>query len=195
MQALTKTKERKINDHINAFRSGMVDSAEAIKTAAKHYYEALRIDPIARDMFTEQFPTVSSQTWSGMIRIASGEMDHRLLFDATPGARALTHCDATTQSLYINKPIPVCCGNGDTILVQLDKMTSEQTRQVFNRGAIRDIAEQRAWIETQKTRAHIVSKPKIDKANDVFVKGAHLHVGKLKLSRAELLRYLAQMEA
>ena len=194
MQALTKTQGRKIQEHIEGVKLAMTDSAKAITVAAQHYYDALKLNPKARDLFNDAFPTVSSQTWSGFIRIASGEMDCRLLFDATPAARALTYCDSDTQAHYLDNPVPVSCGNGDTILVQLDKMTSEQARQVFNRGAVRDIAEQRAWIETQKTRKNIICNPTVDKANEVFVKGAHLHVGSLKLSRAELLRYLGQME-
>ena len=194
MQALSKTKKAKIQSHIQGVKTSMAASRDAVQQAAKHYYDALKVDASARDMFAEAFPTVSSATWSGFVRIASGEMDARLLFDATPAARALVKCDSTTQTHYIETPIPVSCGNGDTILVQLDKMTGEQARQVFNHGAVRDVAEQRAWIETQKTRKQIKTKPTIDKVNEVFVKGSHLHVGKLKLSRAELLRFLAQME-
>lgn len=190
---LSKTKQNKINEKISQFKQEMNASADAIKKAATHYYEALQIDAKARDMFSAQYPTISSKTWSGFIKIATGELDSRLLFDATPGGKALTYCDTVTQKEYIENPIPVSCGNGDTILIQLDKMTSEQARQVFNRGAVRDIPEQRAWIETQKTRRQI-SKPKVDKVNDVYVKGHSLYVGSLKLSRGELLRYLSQME-
>ena len=191
---ITKSQTAQIIAHIEGVKSSMSESRAAITKAAKHYYDALRINSAARDMFAAAFPTVATSTWSGFIRIASGEMDPRLLFDATPAARALTKCDVQTQEYYIENPIPVSCGNGDTILVQAEKMTGEQARQVFNHGAVRDLAEQRAWIETQKTRHQIVAKPTIDKANEVFVKGAHLHVGALKLSRAELLRFLGQME-
>jgi hypothetical protein len=194
MEAPTKTQAAKIREHLGKFGESVKDSTEAIKKAAKHYYEALKINPSARDTFADAYPTVSSRTWSGFIRIASGEMDSRLLFDATSGARALSACDSETQAHYIENPVPVSCGNGDTMLVQLDKMTSEQARQVFNRGTVRDLAEQRAWIETQKTRNLITIKPTVDKANEVYVKGSNLHAGSLVLTRAELLRYLGQME-
>jgi hypothetical protein len=182
---------------IERFREAFKDSAEKLAKAAEVYYAAIIEHPTARDAFAKAFPQIPSSFWANMARVGSGEMDCRLLLDATPGGRALTYCDSATQAHYLANPVPMAvvgAGKGDSMLVSIDKMTSEQCRQVFNRGAVRDLAEQRAWIETQKTRAAIVNPPAVDPVNDVFVKGGLLHVGGVKLDRKQLLKYLTQME-
>jgi len=151
--ALTKTKQTLIKAAISEFKAATEESADALKRAAVAYYKGIIIDASAREMFAEAFPKVSSATWSGFVKIATAQMDERLLFDASPGATALKRCDIDAQRHYCENPVKVAVGDGDHICVHVDKLTSDQVKQVFYRGAVRDLPEQRAWIETQKARA------------------------------------------
>ena len=191
--ALAKRKQNQITELVAEFKQHLTQSADAMTRAAKAYYRALQVAPEARSAFAEAFPTVSSATWSNMVKLATGELNERLLFDGTAAGRALAKCDASIQEHYVDNPIAVSCGNGDTIQVYLDKMTSEQARQVFNHGTMRDLPEQRAWIETQRTRAKIKATRPVDPINEIFVKGKCLHVGDVKLTQQQLVKYLGQM--
>ena len=190
---LTPTQNRKITKLVEQFAAHLQDAGDSIRAAAVCYYEAIGIDPAAADAFRSKFPTVPSSVWSGFCRIANYELHERLLFDGTPGGRALTRCDYTTQCTYIDAAIPVSTASGDILQVGVDKLTSEQVRQVFKSGTVRDLAEQRAWIETQITRHKIEAKPVVDPVNDIFVKGSDLWVGGVKIPRIDLLKYLQEM--
>lgn len=76
-----------------------------------------------------------------------------------------THFDGTLQNAVQSMPVPqqrkmladqpieVITGDGSDVLnIAPSKLTRFQIRQVFGRGYIRDAAEQRAWLETEKAR-------------------------------------------
>lgn len=194
MSAVSTTEKQKVEFAIKQFSAAMADSANAIATAGRIYYEAIKDHPSARQAFAQAMPGIPSALWANLARVGSGALNAKLLTDCTPGARALCYCDPETQSRYIAEPVAVAVGGGDKMLIATDKLTSEQVRQVFHNGAVRDLAEQRAWIETQKTRAAI-QKPTVDPVNDIYVEKGVLHIGTVKLTRKELLKYLQQMEA
>lgn len=195
MSAVSTTEKTKVDQAIKQFAAAMADSANAIAKAGTIYHTAITEHPSARQAFAQAMPGIPSALWANLSRVGSGALNPKLLTDCTPGARALCYCDPLTQDLYLTGPVTVAVGNGDTMKISIDKMTSEQARQVFHNGAVRDVAEQRAWIETQKTRAAIADKPVVDLVNDIFVAKGVLHVGSVKLTRKDLLKYLQQMEA
>lgn len=194
MYELSKTTVALINEHIQRFDTRMETITESIKVAAQEYADALSVDPAARDMFAAAYPTYPSSVWSGFIRIAAGDMHESLLFDGTSGGRALLKCPYDVQEHYIDNPVSMVTSDGEMLNVSVSKLTGNQVNQVFASGCVRDVAEQRAWIESQKTAAAINKKVKIDKTNGIYVKGTYLHVGEIRLSRAELLKYLGQMD-
>jgi len=57
------------------------------------------------------------------------------------------------QQKHIDNPVEVLIekdGNIDKISVKVENLTSDQCKQVFGKTHIRNMPEQRAWIESQK---------------------------------------------
>ena len=194
MAAIAKSKTTQIGALAKEFGDHMKGAANRITKAAHCYVKAIQVDTSAIDVFRDKYPTVPTSVWSGFCRIAAGELHPQLLFDGTPGGRALTKCDMVTQTSFMDEGIPIATASGDTLLVSARKMTYEQAKQVFCRGRIRDIAEQRAWIESMKMRSHISTRKAINTENQIYVEKGKLNIGDVKLTRADLLRFLAQME-
>lgn len=184
-----------VPEMVEQFRAKINESANSIEEAARIYYNAVHGSPEAAALFRSAFPSVSSRTWSNFMKLAQGALLKSLVFNGSHGAVALSYCDIDSQKVFTTNPVPVMLSNGDILQIHLDKLTGFQSRQVFNRGSVRDLAEQRAWIETQKTRAKITKTKMVDRENGVFVKGNRLHVGELKFSKADLLRYIKMMES
>jgi hypothetical protein len=78
--------------------------------------------------------------------------------------------------------------------VDIRNLTTEQARQVFARDHLRDIAEQRAWLAQQSRKAKTVNVTptnyRIKNGTVEFLLGN----GKLRVTRAELLRIAAEMD-
>lgn len=210
LQKATKEQSVLIRHCVKEFKEAIDASAESMKKAAMAYYKAIKLSPDARKVFSDAFPTVSSSTWNGFVKVASNRLDERLLFDASAGGVALARCDIDTQRLYLTKPVAVAVENGDHLMVHVDKMTSEQVRQVFNHGVVRDLPEQRAWIETQKTRlatrkaamSEAASEPKKQakkrepeaKEFKVWIAAKRIHfTGNGSMTASELAEWLGKM--
>lgn len=102
---------------------------------------------------------LSSDILSRFEQIGRKQIHPRLLASTTPGMRALSLCTYNTQEKYIDSPVEVLIANSqDVLLVKIDNLTPYQCRQVFCRGHVATLPEQRAWIESEKTKT-IDKKP------------------------------------
>jgi len=115
-----------------------------------------------------------------------------------PCALALTYLPYSDQVKCMNEPVELLVGdngNFDVLKVDVRKLTQEQVRQVFTRSHVRDLAEQRAWLAGQSRKAKTVNLTPTNyrirgDAVDFLLGNAKLHV-----TRAELLRIAAEMDA
>lgn len=133
-------------------------------------------------------------------QIGRREIYPQLLAHTSEGARKLASCSYREQKQYMNDSVPVAIvrdGDVDVLDVKVDSLTREQCRQVFASHHVRNISEQRAWIETQAQKererreleaAEIYETPYHVKGKRVlFRKGA-------ELSRKELVHLLNELE-
>lgn len=91
--------------------------------------------------------------------------------------------------------VDVLVGGGDTLQIKLDALQPIQVKQVFGDAKIRTIAEQRAWIESQKTLARI-NQTDASKVTAPYEVGKQLTVHTpMSFSVKQLERIVAQMRA
>lgn len=180
-----------IDDYAGRFRAAFAKAEEGFVEAAKVYCEAIdKYGDDARKRFAAACPRISSSTWRCLERLGSGNLDARLLMTSSCGAAALRRIPGPMQTAAIDKGVEVLIANGETLIVQIDNLTPAQARQVFSNDHIRDIAAQRAWLETN---APTVARPMVA-APAWEVKGGKVNVNRAcSLTRLDLARMLAEM--
>ena len=90
------------------------------------------------------------------VRVAKGVIDPRLVLcsEADIKYQYLSRCDLSVQKQVLDKGVKVLVidseGKSDHIMVSIDNLQDGQFAQCFHSGGLRDIAEQRAWIESRR---------------------------------------------
>jgi len=85
-------------------------------------------------------------------RIGRHQMNASLLLANYPAVPALQRLSMSEQDRLLNQPVEVLIlkdGGTDTLLVEAKNLTREQVSQVFAGGSVRDLAQQRAWLESR----------------------------------------------
>lgn len=123
-------------------------------------------------------------------QIGAGAWDHRLFLSTR---RGLERMSITEQKQALDNGTEVLLADGDVMLVKYDNMTQEQARQVFAATHIRDIAEQRAWMESERNSRHMAIPLE---ASPVYqIRGKKLYVNRrISFTADELRRLLKQLE-
>lgn len=87
-------------------------------------------------------------------KIGRGQHSPLLMDPNTPARKALAGCNIREQEHYLVNPFSVWLPDEkDSKLVELDNLTDFQVRQVFGpNGTVRNLAEQRAWLDSQKSK-------------------------------------------
>jgi len=89
-------------------------------------------------------------------QIGRQELYPALLAKGGPGAQRLAACSYREQKLYTAERLPVVVdhdGSVDTLNVALGDISASQCKQVFARDHVRGLAEQRAWMESERAKA------------------------------------------
>lgn len=87
-------------------------------------------------------------------RIGRNQLNPSLLLANYPAAVALQRLSVSEQNRLLANPVEVLLlknGVADTLLVEAKNMTREQVTQVFAKGHVRALPEQRAWLESRAT--------------------------------------------
>lgn len=144
---------------------------EYIKEACQIFVRAIDENPINLDKFKESYD-LTETAWVRFEQVGRGILHEKLLTDYSAGARKLKRLPFSQQSKYIAEPIPVLINGGDILKVQLSNLTPAQCKQVFDEDHVRNPAEQRAYIETQKMTQfkEVSSVPFIIKNSRLIVK-------------------------
>jgi hypothetical protein len=112
-------------------------------------------DPEWPEKIAQENPWISQARIMDFVRLGRKQVHPRLLLSDRPGPRALTRLPMQLQEKYISAPVELLIKTEkgwETLLVDICNLTPDQCRQVFDRDGIRDIAGQRAWIESQKLK-------------------------------------------
>lgn len=112
------------------------------------------------------------------------------LFGASgAGVAALRRMPLDVQKKYVNAPVPVLVnpsGTWEELPIDVNNLTPEQVKQVFNGDHIRSAAEQRAWIESERTQALTATPPKHNPPYRV-VKNEMVVMVPCRISKREML--------
>jgi len=80
-------------------------------------------------------------------RLGRKQLSSRLVFATSPGGVKLGQCLLSEQDLLLDAGVEVLTASNDTRVIPVHELTPAQARQVFARGKVRSLAEQRSWRE------------------------------------------------
>jgi hypothetical protein len=181
-----------LDDTVRGFAEAFTRAEDSFRAAGKIYADAIaQFGQEAREKFAAACPKIAPTTWRRLEALGNGSLDGRLLTASSMGAAALRRLPAPMQTKALDNGVDVLVGNGDTLRVQVDNLTPEQSRQVFASDHIRDIAAQRAWMETHAPQT---ARPAMVEAPAWKVTGGKVQVSRpCSLTRLDLARMLAEM--
>jgi hypothetical protein len=160
---------RAVEEFKNAWLKGM----ENLLAACKIYVEAIDADETAKEKFREAMPKVSGAMWSRIEKVGRGQVHYMLLCDTSHAACKISKLPYSEQKEVIECGVEVLTTDGTTLKVRPENLTPAMSSQVIAKDHVRDIAEQKAYLESMKTIADTESK----KMTDMWqVKGKMLHV-------------------
>lgn len=127
-------------------------------------------------------------------RIGRRQLLPELLVADYPAARALERLPLSEQERLMREPVEVMVmkdGGPDTILMDVRSMRPQLVRQVFARGHVRPLNEQRSWLQSMETHSAPVQAMEpyqiTRKHTVVFRQG-------VEMTAKELLRIAAQLQ-
>lgn len=124
-------------------------------------------------------------------RIGRGQLHYKLMYKTGFQFARLRFLPFSEQERALDGgPIEVLLPGGDKLKVSIDNMTREQAAQVFSPSGIRDIAAQRAFLESRKIhKTTTIELPK----NKYHVSRGTLVVGDVVFTKAELVKILGEL--
>lgn len=124
-------------------------------------------------------------------RLGRNQVHPQLVFATTPGGQRLAKLTLGEQVRILADGVEILEGDGEDIrLIHVHELSAAQAAQVFSRGIVRSLAQQRTWIRECKAKV-------IPKLPDTTIRHTREYTyipGLGKVSRAQLLNWLANME-
>ncbi|BET67192.1 hypothetical protein ASA1KI_21100 [Opitutales bacterium ASA1] len=164
-----------LDPRIGEMASLLTQGIEAFEAAGRLLVDLLDENADAKDAILRAHPDWSEGMLSTLERIGRKQLYFRLCPQADrPGIRKLMRCAFSDQVRYYSQPLPLLVSNGDSLLMPVAALQSEQAQQVFGNGRVRStggervrrgangaqqvfgngrvrsLGEQRAWLEARK---------------------------------------------
>lgn len=129
-------------------------------------------------------------------RIGRKQVLPQLLVANFPASRYLKRLPMSEQQRLVDGTIELLLereSGTDTLQVHTRHMTKDQCRQAFDKGAVRTLGAQRAWLEGER-HERLLSKPTKASAPWHIRNGKVVFSAECEMSRQELAIVLAQMQ-
>jgi hypothetical protein len=148
-----------IENIFEAFRRGIAGFTEA----GKMVMDAVDNDSEAYSKIHKAHPELSFEVLEVLEKIGRGVIEPSLLFDTSPGARALIGCPIGDQRKYTKEPVLVISiedGKQVQRMKPLPDLTQKEVRRAFNGPKIRTPDEQIDFIARDE-KPHVISAPAV----------------------------------
>lgn len=121
-----------------------------IKQAAEKLVGVIDNGGLTIDDVCEQL-TIPIRILEGLEMVGRGAMDSRLLISSGSNTGRIKRLPYSDQKRILDgEKLTLVVGDGDTIMVDPKDCSAEQAKQLFIGSHIRDVGEQRAYIEAER---------------------------------------------
>jgi hypothetical protein len=101
---------------------------------------------------------VNRELVSRLERLGRGQIHPRLVFSTTPGAEKLLTVPLSEQARVLDAGVEVMEDDETTTRnIPIHELSPEQARQVFHRGQVRSLAEQRTYLRARKKKRGVAA--------------------------------------
>jgi len=147
------TLRKRMMEFKEAFQAGI----DGIVKASEIYVSALDENPKNADVFRDEFEDyIPSSAWSGFEAVGRKWMHPRLLMGGVADRKknnAIKKLSYSTQErVFAHERFELLTSDGEKLNVDLLEVTGDQADQLCDGTKIRNISEQRAWLESQKSK-------------------------------------------
>jgi len=177
---------------IDALNRGL----SAFSDAGKLLVDAIAEYPNIKERIMELEPRIDPQALADLERIGRKQLHPMLMASNRPALKALRKMPYSEQERYATQPVELLVvanpDNTTTLQVSIHSMTADQVRQAFNGNHVRSLAEQRAYIESEKSKRMIKQAPPIT-SDYVVSRGCIVTNRPMTLTQEDLVRMLAEV--
>lgn len=138
--------DAQLRDFANLWNQGL----DRVVSAAEVYCNAVQVcGDEAKKAFQSRFPQFSTPVWGELERVGKGMLLPEIMLGLCGHAsNALSYLPIEQQKNVTTNGVIVVCG-ARVVHMGVKELTYDQVRQVFYRGSVRSVAEQRAWLQTR----------------------------------------------
>lgn len=184
-----------LKDEITEIRELVVQGVQAWTEAGSRLVRLLD-DGHQLEQLAEQ-AGLGQDILTRLVAVGRGRIHPDLLLHTSPAAKLLRGCDVSVQRRYIEQPLELLVLRDDqpqTLQVKLDALTPEQARQVMDRNHVRDLAEQRAWLEDQLKKRRSKRQAAVEDEGNFVIKGHKvLFKQGASMTKDELIKIAARL--
>ena len=190
---------RAVKGAIAEFRKALLEGIAGFVRASEIYVDSIRENPRNADRFQEELADmIPPGAWKRFEAVGKGALDPRLLLGVVGDkkkASLIERMPPSMQTRILNgERFPLLVSGGESLEVNLMDATFVQASQLLGSTSVRDLSQQRAWLESRKkgegageNDAEAETMPYIITGGTVvFRRGC-------RMSRSEIKRLLTEM--
>ena len=189
----TSLLESPVSPIIKVISDGMTNISKSIDAMAAAYVEALKTEPNLCARIRESNPEIPAPFLRALQRIGSGQLNSRLYLLGAHRSK-IARLSPIEQTRAMDKPLELLTSNGEVLRVAVVNMDASQARQVFAPDHIRSPEEQRAWLESQRSKVALRAAAATPARYEVNKKKKRVVVtGACELSLIQLLDFVREL--
>ena len=193
-----KYTKREIERLFEKLKKALNNWVDGTLAAGQAYVELQQAAPEKLEKVKELFAYLPPVLWADLEKVGNGVLHHVLVRDASATGECLRRLPFSQQTQVMEKGAEMLTADGSTLIVHPMNMTSSIRKQLFHKGAIRDKAAQRAYLEAQKLKVSVKRgqclTPRLQigaKGEMVFPDGSY--ISKAEAARSMTMNYLLDL--
>lgn len=184
-----------VKNRIAEFKELFSKGMNCIAEACRIYVEDIDRNPEIKQEYRRQLPQIPNVMWMRFESVGRNMMIPELIYAGyATTVKLIGQCSIEEQKKIQKNGIDVLTVDGTSLKVKIENLTPQQERQVFTRTGIRDLAAQKAYIESLKTVEKIEQERTFLKNDPYIVRRDYVEILKAgKISREEILNIVREM--
>ena len=140
-----------VKSKIEMFKKHFSAGLKNMQEACEVYVECIDENIENKQKFIDSLPEIPSGAWVTFELIGRKQIHKKLIYGGGKAQAELRRLPYSCQEDVLENGVELLLKNNDTMKILPENMTKDQVKQCFDKGAIRDLAAQKAFIESKKT--------------------------------------------
>jgi hypothetical protein len=182
-------------NYVAEFKEAITKGHEMVHTACVGMVEQVDAHPESLQEYMDAMPNIPKRTWATFERVGRNTMDWRLMMGGVKNESAIRKLPISEQGRLLDgDKVELLLTNGDSLMIDPLTCMKEQVDQVFDKGSIRDLSEQRAFLENEERSWDMVEKSQRTTVKWRVVGARAIVNGACEFSKSELLAMVGEIK-